>query len=136
MRRTGRAVLCCCPVALRGVDVPRPFARAPRERFEPLLAAYNATVIEPTADPAVTGAAETTRAPSRLLITAAAAAGSQPGRRRGRDGRRRMPCRSSPLRRPRDLPGPVESTLPDLGVSRREFLQRGERRAPTRQAHS
>jgi hypothetical protein len=106
-------------------DVPRPFARAPRERVERLLAHYKDTGhASRQLTTAVAGAAETARAPSRVLITAAAAADPSHGGSAERDSALN-PLPVVAVGNPRDLPGPVESTLLDLGVTRTEVLRRG-----------
>jgi hypothetical protein len=106
-------------------DVPRPFARAPRERVERLLAHYKDTGhASRQLTAVVAGAAETTRASSRVLITAAAAADPSHGGSVERDSTlNALPVVA--VGKPRDLPGPVESTLLDLGVTRTEVLRRG-----------
>jgi hypothetical protein len=107
-------------------DVPRPYARAPRERVERLLAHYRDTGhASRQLTAAVAGASETVRAPSRVLTAAATAV--DPGRDSspGKDSTLSTLAEAAASRQPRDLPGPVESTLLDLGVTRTDVLRRG-----------
>jgi hypothetical protein len=108
------------------VNIPRPFARAPRERVDRLLAHYRDTGYAcRQLVTAIAGTAETTRAPSRVLTTAAAATDPSRDRGAGKDNTLNALVESSTGHQARDLPGPVESTLLDLGVTRTDVLRRG-----------
>lgn len=100
-------------------DVPYPFARAPRERVEELLASYaQAGHASRRVAEAVGAVAEIVQAPSRILtLTRSAVAGHAdrlpevpgpgPGRIAEADDNARAPSG----------PGPVETALLDLGVT-------------------
>jgi len=111
-------------------DIPRPFGHAPKDRVDPLLAVYQDTgqlSVETTA--AVATVAEATRAPSQLLTTTSTAVdtnhdasyGDQTGGQDKMHGRDEVEVG----RESRDMPGPVERTLLDLGVTSADVLQRG-----------
>jgi hypothetical protein len=111
-------------------DIPRPFARAPAERVDLLLDRYADSWR--ASREATTGAelaAETIRAPSRVLAAARRAAKATPSdpsadrtdaisRRTGPSGGRP----SSPV--PVSPPGPVGQALHRLGVTRPDLLSR------------
>jgi hypothetical protein len=118
------------------MDVPRPFAPALPDRVDALVSLYERagqTAGEATAG--VGDVAAAVQAPSRVLTYArAVASGGYPaeveragnvglspeaaGERRPKRGRRTG-------RDHRELPGPVERTLHDLGVTDAELLERG-----------
>ena len=112
------------------MDIPRPFAPALPDRIESLVSTYNQTgrsAEDATARVAAVAAA--IGSPSRVLTAARDAADparrSEPGRgggvARARDAGQGQ--RSADERQ--ELPGPVERTLYDLGVTSPELLQRG-----------
>jgi hypothetical protein len=107
-----------------GFDVLRPFARAPRQRVQVLLSRYrDAGQASRQATTAVGQAAESVRAPSRLLNAAReAVVGGQAGSSDHAD----VPAtqHGAPGDDP-EAPGPVERTLRTLGVSDPDMLRRG-----------
>jgi hypothetical protein len=115
-------------------DIPRPYARAPRERVDLLLSQYrNAGQVSRQTAAAVGDVATATHAPSQVLNTARAAV--QAGRL-GRPDKRPVPdtgpdtWRDHPAigragQEEPKVPGQVESSLLDIGITRPELLQRG-----------
>jgi hypothetical protein len=105
------------------LDIPHPYTQAPREHIDRLLAGYQiAGHTSNQATIAVAQAAQATGAPSRVL---AAAMATEPGHDRYETGRTmNSQIRASPKQRTRDLAGPVERTLLDLGVTRPDLLRR------------
>jgi hypothetical protein len=112
------------------MDVPRPFAPALPDRIDSMVSACDQTgrsTEEATAQVAAVAAA--IGAPSRVLTAAREAAG--PGRRSepglGSGAARALEATEGGRfadERP-ELPGPVERTLYDLGVTNPDLLQRG-----------
>jgi hypothetical protein len=105
-------------------DIPHPFARAPAGRVKSLLAAYgDAGRASVQANAEVSAIAAGIRAPSAVLTWAHAATravGGRPDGRRGRD------FAELPAAGPEhEVPGPVERTLQELGVTSRSLLARG-----------
>ena len=129
--RTGR-ILVTTRSLPDGYDVPRPFAHAPRERVERLLARYREAGEAGRQVTAALGpAAEATGAPSRVLTIAVAATSPD------RDMKGMTPNGSAQPDASPDadvVPGPVERTLRDLGITQPAMLQRGTEidRASTR----
>jgi hypothetical protein len=103
-------------------DVPHPFAPAPRDRISALLATYHdARTASAQATATIAHVAADVRAPSHILTTARAAVQAGPGL----DGHPTLAAamsaaQSSPVR---ELPGPVERILQDLGVTSTEVLR-------------
>lgn len=107
-----------------GYDVPRPYAEAPPNRIDSLLAVYQeAGEASASVRDAVAGIAETTRAPSRMLTAARFAAGVKLGDGHGSEPDRTYDAAVAEERR--DQPGPVERILRDLGLTSRDLLRRG-----------
>jgi len=117
-------------------DVPRPFARAPHDRVEQLLAEYRGVAqASRQAATAVGEVAVAIQASSRVLVTARQAArASQPTRAsKTADHADALAALRDPgaaresaaVREPDDTPGPIEHTLRGLGVSRPDLLTRG-----------
>lgn len=111
----------------------RPFTRAPHRRVEQLLSYYReAGQASRDATAAVGEVAEVTRAPSRVLTAAWAAADAALGKSFGHRGRRAAWYGSQLLSGgpgdmpsdARDRPGPVETKLLDLGVTSPDTLRR------------
>lgn len=107
-----------------GLDIPQPYTQAPREHIDRLLSGYRiAGRASNRATIAVAEVAQATGASSRVLAAAMAA---EPGY--DRDEMRRCARNSqtpaSLKPRARDLAGPVERTLLDLGVKRPDLLRR------------
>jgi hypothetical protein len=107
-------------------DIPYPFARAPQECVEALLARYTkARQASHQAADAVGTVAEIVQAPSRPLALARSAVA-------GRADRVHEAANSAPERkpnagdgpRPHGAPGPVEATLLDLGITDSRLLTR------------
>ena len=102
-------------------DVPHPFAPAPQDRIGAVLATYHdARSASAQATATIAHIAADVRAPSRILTTARAAVRAGPGP----DGYiprepAGPPARSS---RAREMPGPVERILQDLGVTSTDVL--------------
>src|SRR6266702_4432143 len=113
-------------------EIRRPFTRAPGRRVDQLLSYYReAGQASRDATAAVGAVAEVTRAPSRVLTAAWAAADAALGKSssyRGRAsfyGSQVVPGGSGRLpSEARDRPGPVESKLLDLGVTSPDTLRR------------
>jgi hypothetical protein len=113
-------------------DIPHPFAPAPHDRIELLLAHYSgAEQAARQATEAAERAADATGAPSRVLAAVRAAAlGVRPAA-----GGDRAPLRAAQLAGREEetggraqlavRPGPVESTLRHLGVTSHAVLARG-----------
>lgn len=106
-------------------DIPRPFAQAPQERVDALLARYRhaaAASREITATVAVV--AEATQGPSRVLTAAEAAVEGSPYSQ-PREGMIGLDCagQDDRLQTP-ELPGPLERAILDLGVHHPEILGR------------
>lgn len=113
-------------------DIPHPFARAPHDRIDLLLAHYaDAGQASRQATAAVEEAVEATGAPSRVLTAARAAATgasrrASPEHASGRPaGPATRPGAVDDRPEPADRPGPVEHTLRRLGITRPELLSRG-----------
>ena len=111
-------------------DIPRPFGRAPQDRIDPLLTVYQDTGrLSAETTTAVATIAEATQAPSRVLTTAIAAVdiSHDPSPGDEVDGQDMMYGRDDAEvgRKSRDMPGPVERTLLDLGVTSADVLRRG-----------
>jgi hypothetical protein len=107
-------------------DIPYPFARAPRERVEVLLARYGqAGRAGRRAADAVGEVAEMIGAPSRTLARAQTAVTGRatPGPDIG-DAALGGPAEVSGGARSPGVPGPVETTLLDLGITDPELLTR------------
>ena len=112
------------------MDIPRPFAPAPRDRIESLVSACDQigrSAEEATVQVAAVAAA--IGAPSRVLTAAREAAGPAWQSEPERGGRARQ-IREAPegghfAGERAELPGPVERTLHDLGITSPELLQRG-----------
>jgi hypothetical protein len=102
-------------------DVPHPFAPAPRDRISALLATYHDTrTASVQATVTIADVAADVRAPSRLLTTARAAIRAGPGPDGYPTRAPAMPdVQPSPVR---ELPGPVERILQDLGVTSTDLL--------------
>jgi hypothetical protein len=102
-------------------DVPHPFAPAPTDRIGVLLATYHdARTASAQATATIAHVAADVRAPSRILTTARAAVRAGPGPDGHPTLARAMPdAHTSPVR---ELPGPVERILQDLGVVSAEVL--------------
>jgi hypothetical protein len=114
-------------------DMWRPYTRAPQRRIEQLLSYYReAEHASRDAAAAVGAVAEVTLAPSRVLTAdwsaTDAAARTSFNHRGGQAGfydSQVLPGGSGDLpSEPRDLPGPVESKLLDLGVNSPDTLRR------------
>jgi hypothetical protein len=123
--RTGR-ILVTTRSLPEEFDIPRPFARAPQERVERLLSHYrDAGQAGRQITTAIAPAAESTRAPSRVLTTAASA--TDPGRddSPGKDKTPNGFAQPGDDLSAGDVPGPVERTLLDLGVAHPDTLRRG-----------
>jgi hypothetical protein len=111
------------------MDILRPFAPAPPDRIESLVSACDHTgrsAEQATAHVADIAAA--IGAPSRVLTTARQAADPGPSRQPNRGGA--APAPGGPGSRRfaeacQELPGPVERTLHELGITDSELLQRG-----------
>jgi hypothetical protein len=111
------------------MDIPRPFAPALPDRIESMVSACDQTgrsAEEATARVATIAAA--IGAPSRVLTAAREAAdpghGSEPSRG-GAAHAQSAADRQRSAGEYRELPGPVERTLHELGISDPELLQRG-----------
>jgi hypothetical protein len=105
-------------------DIPHPFAPAPPDRIDLLVAAYQDTrTASAQATTAVAAIAAAVHAPSRVLTSARSAvhAGSVsfPA-----DSQRALDKPAATPRRSADLPGPVERILHDLGVTSPAMLLR------------
>jgi hypothetical protein len=100
-------------------DVPYPFARAPLERVEQLLARHReAGEASRQAAEAVGEVAELVRAPSQAVTLARWAVTGRADRVSGvSDGASGHVAEADDGPRARPLPGPVETTLLDLGIS-------------------
>ena len=118
------------------MDVPRPFAPALPDRVDALVSLYErAGQAAGEATAGVGDVAAAVQAPSRVLTFArAAAAGGYPGEAERAGSVSRSPEAAGEKRHRRDrgagrerreLPGPVERTLHDLGVTDNELLERG-----------
>ena len=119
--RTGR-ILVTTRSLPDGFDIPRPFAHAPRERVERLLARYReAGEAGRQVTAALAPAAEATGAPSRVLTIAAAATGPSRDREGTTPNGSARPGVSPDAE---VVPGPVERTLRDLGITHPDMLQR------------
>ena len=111
------------------MDIPRPFAPALPDRIESLVSACEQTgrsAEQATAHVAAVAAA--IGAPSRVLTTARHVADPGHSSQSGRGGPAPAPgaAGSRRLAEPcQELPGPVERTLHDLGITNPELLQRG-----------
>jgi hypothetical protein len=105
-------------------DIPDPYAHAPPGRIESVLAVYQHTSeASARARDAAAEVAEITRAPSRMLAAARAAAHARPDNTQGK-----QPDSSSAAAAAdehRDRPGQLEGILHELGVSNRDLLRRG-----------
>ncbi len=116
-------------------DIPRPFAPAPPDRINALMADYeHAAGAAAEATAAVGDVAIEVRAPSRVLTLASPAADggrSTRTRRAGPTGpvpaagERRADRDRAEERQRGELPGPVERTLQNLGVTDNDLLRRG-----------
>jgi hypothetical protein len=111
------------------MDIPRPFAPALPDRIESMVSACEQTgrsAEEATAQVASMAAA--IGAPSRVLAAAREAAdpdhGSEPSRGGAAQTKSAAESRCF-VGEYRELPGPVERTLHDLGITSPELLQRG-----------
>jgi hypothetical protein len=111
------------------MDIPRAFAPALPDRIESLVSACEHTgrsAEQATAHVAAVAAA--IGAPSRVLTTARQAADPGQGSQPGRGGAAPAPggAHSRRFAEPcPELPGPVERTLHELGITDAELLQRG-----------
>jgi hypothetical protein len=112
------------------MDIPRPFAPALPDRIESLVSACDQTgrsAEEATAH--VAAAAAAIGAPSRVLTAAREAADQARQSEPDRGGRARQmpeaPDGGHFAGERAELPGPVERTLHDLGITSPELLQRG-----------
>jgi hypothetical protein len=105
-------------------DIPHPFAPAPPDRIGTLLSAYSdASRASAEATAGVARVAASVLAPSHVLTTAkAAVATGRPTQPRNLDSRDVEVDRHELAR---ELPGPVERTLHDLGVTNSGLLLRG-----------
>ena len=110
------------------MDIPRPFAPALPDRIESLVSACDQTgrsAEQATAHVAAVAAA--IGAPSRVLTTARQAADPGPGSQPSRGGAASAQGAADSRRfagEYRELPGPVERTLHELGITDAELLQR------------
>jgi hypothetical protein len=105
-------------------DIPYPFARAPRPRVEEMLARYGDAGRASRQAADVAGeVALMVRAPSRVLVLARSAAAGQG--RRVADAEPWQMAKADTDTAPRKVPGPVERTLQDLGVTDTGLLARG-----------
>jgi hypothetical protein len=111
------------------MDIPRPFAPALPDRIDSLISACEQTGRSAEhATAHVAAVAATIGAPSRVLTTARQAADPGPASQPGRSGAAPAPggAHSRPFAEPcPELPGPVERTLHDLGITDPGLLQRG-----------
>jgi hypothetical protein len=112
------------------MDIPRPFAPAPPDRIESIVLACDQTARSAgDATAHVAAIAAVIGAPSRVLTTARQAADPSqqteptPGSR-VRQMQQTADSRHSASERP-EIPGPVEQTLYDLGITNPDLLQRG-----------
>ena len=111
------------------MGIPRPFAPALPDRIEALVSACEQTgrsAEQATAQAATIAAA--IGAPSRVLTAAREAADPSHGSEPSRDGTAHAQGAADRQRfagEYRELPGPVERTLHDLGITDPELLQRG-----------
>jgi hypothetical protein len=106
------------------MDIPRPFAPAPRDRIDALMSLYEYTGRASAEAAAGAGdAAAAVRAPSCVLTAARAAAEvgreDDPGRAGHAAGGPSADAEHH------ELPGPVEDVLHGLGVTSRDLLRRG-----------
>jgi hypothetical protein len=105
-------------------DIPYPFAPAPRERVELLLIRYtDAARASRQAADTVGGVAEKIKAPSRTLTLARSAVTDRSPDTTSID--RPHPVEAGGDRTAAHVPGPVETTLLDLGVTDPALLTRG-----------
>src|SRR5262249_32699564 len=105
------------------MDIPRPFAPAPRHRVHALLCLYqDAAAAAADASAEAGDAAAAIAAPSCVLTAARAAAHPRPGATPGR------PQRATPelaiAGQPRECAGAVQIVLHTLGVTSPDLLQR------------
>jgi hypothetical protein len=105
-------------------DIPHPYGPVPSDRLRVLLTAYdNARTASAHATAAIATVAATTRAPSRTLITARAVVQIDNASRPAPDtDPQTEPAPAST--RSRDLPGPVERVMTDLGITSPDALLR------------
>jgi hypothetical protein len=108
-------------------DIPRPYARAPRQRVRQLLAQYRDTAqaTGQTVD-RVGKIASATQAPSRVLATVRAATVAVPASRQNEDRSHKPEQeRQDPVQDSSEIAGPLERTLRRLGVDQPDLIARG-----------